>query len=248
MTDVQVNGCGYAFARDLWATERLWLSRSVRAILVGLAGQLSGLGPQAGARYEDGELEFTEAREFQLALLRVHSVLASEIDAGMSEAAAAALDNTAGLGDVASVTGLDRAHAYERWGALTTIGERIALIISQPWPDAGPSALRTPEALYERDRRWWRVNSAARRNAHYAIVVVDRLVQRIYAIDPDGWQPDSTGTRWEFRTLESAPLSQIHVDRAYEKGHLPVRLGDLYPARLDRGCVPCYFSDAHGGR
>lgn len=247
MTDGHVNGCGYAFARDLWATERLWLSRSVRTIMVGLAGQLSGLGPQAWTRYEDGELEFAEVREFQLALLRVHSVLACEIEAGMSEAAAAALDNTAELGDVASATGLDRAHAYERWGALTAVGERIALIISQPWPDAGPSVLRTPEALYERDRRWWRVSSAARRHAEHAIVVVDRQVQRIYAIDPDGWQSDATGARWEFRALGSAPLSQIHVDRAYEKSRLPVRLGDPYPARLDRGCVPCYFSDVHDG-
>ncbi|MFQ6331939.1 hypothetical protein ACLMAL_38295 [Nocardia sp. CWNU-33] len=247
MTDGHVNGCGYSFARDMWATERLWLSRSVRTILVGLAGQLSGLGPQAWTRYEDGELEFAEAREFQLALLRVHSVLANEIDAGMLEAAAAALDHTAGLGDIASVTGLDRAHAYQRWGALTAVGERIALIISQPWPDGGPSALRSPEALYERDRRWWRVSSAARRNAHYAIVVVDRLVARVYGLDSDGWQPDSTGTRWEFRALGSEPLSQMHVDRAYRRGHLPALLGDPYPARLDRACVPSYFSGGHDG-
>ncbi len=242
-----MNGRGYAYARDLWATERLWLSRSVRTLVVGLAGRLSGLGPEAWTRYERGELEFGQAREFHLALLRVHSVLAKEIDAAMSESAAAALENTAGLGDLASVTGLDRAAASRRWGSLAEVGNRIALVISQPWPDGGivgPAGA----AGYEHDRRWWPVGSASRRSAEHAIVVVDRTVRRVYAIDPEGWRADDSGTRWEFTAIGAAPLPSTRVDDAYERGRIPVRVGDHYPARLDRGCVPCYFSEVHDDR
>ncbi|MGN2640214.1 hypothetical protein ACWEKT_22155 [Nocardia takedensis] len=240
MTDGLLDSRGYAFARDLRATERLWLSRSVRTILVELAGTLSGLGPRAWARYQAGELEFTQAREFHLALLRVHSVLAEEIEAGMAEAAAAAVDNTADLGDLAAVSGMDRAHTHELWGHRGA-GERLALVISQPWPDAAASPLLGPRAGYEYDRRWWPVGTAVRRNAAHVIVVVDQRVRRIYAVDPEGWRSDETGTRWEFTAFGSAPLAPAAVEGAFERGQLPVRVGDHCAARLDRGCAPCYF-------
>jgi hypothetical protein len=239
-----LTSCSDGFARELRAAEKVSLARAVRAITVGLAGRLTGLGPQAWTRYEEGILDVAEVRELQLALLRINSVLATEIDAWMSEAVASALDHTAGLGDVASVTNLERASVHRRWGRFGSAGTRIALVISQPWPDCPLAAASNRQGLYEQDRRWWRVSSAVRRSAHHAIVVVDRVVTRIYELEPEGWRCDSGGIRWEFRAVGAAPLPPARVDAAVEGGALPVRLGDPYAARLDRGCVACYFPDA----
>ncbi|MEU6581261.1 hypothetical protein [Nocardia sp. NPDC046763] len=241
-----MDGSGHTagFARELRPAERLQLSREIHGIVTRMAGVISGLGPDAWRRYENAALDAVEVRELQLGFLHICSVLECEIDPWMAGGAAAALDHTADLGDIAAVTHLGRETVHRRWGHLESIGARIALVISRPWPDVEALVDTSGgQVSYEMDRRWWHIGTAVRRGARHAIVVVDRVVQRVYELDPEGWAPDGTGHLWEFSAVGAAPLGTQRVQDAFDHGLLPVRLGDRYPARLDVGCMPCYLAD-----
>ncbi|AYF77747.1 hypothetical protein D7D52_32460 [Nocardia yunnanensis] len=152
----------------------------------------------------------------------------------MAVAAETALDHAADLGDIASVTGLGRAEAYDRWRRTET-NAAVALVISQPWPDAVP---QSSKSRYDNDRGWWRLGPSVRHDAQYAVVVVDRRVRRVYAIDPTGWQCDSSGNAWRFEAIGATTLTQPQIDAAMVRGVLPARPGERFPAPLNRGCTP----------
>ncbi|WP_433723023.1 hypothetical protein ACQP0C_23220 [Nocardia sp. CA-129566] len=231
------------FARDLQPFERLQLSRAVFGSVIAVAERLSGSSASGWGSYLLGGLGAVEARELHLSLLRVCGVLVDEIEAWMASAAAGAVDHTAELGDIASVTGIERADVHRKWNRCGNDDQASALVISQPWPNLDPQGAPT-DSHYEQDRGWWRIGPAARRSARYAVIVVDHVIRRVYELDPDGWDSDTTGIRWRFRATGAAALSEAQVDAAVEHGVLPARLGDSLPAQLDSGCVPWHFLSA----
>lgn len=230
-------GCD-RFARELQPSERLQLSRASFEVAVGMAERLSG-GPGTADRSDSGLLDPVAVREFQLSLLHVCSVLSGEIQGWIAAAVECALDHSADLGDIASVTGVSRAEAYERWRRDETTRASL-IVLSQPWTDA----LCPDNDRYENDRGWWRVGSNVRHDARYAIVVVDRRVSRVYMIDPAGWEPDGSGGRWRFQAFGETPLTDQQVASAFTRGHLPARIGDYFPAPADRGCAPWRFANS----
>ncbi|MEU2253980.1 hypothetical protein ABZ540_12480 [Nocardia xishanensis] len=231
------------FARDLQPLERLQLSRAVFGSVVAVAERLSGSSTSGWGSYLLGDLGAVEARELHLSLLRVCGMLVDEVEAWMASAAACAVDHTADLGHLVSVTGVEHADVHRNWNDRRDRDQACALVISQPWPNPDPQGAPT-DSHYEQDRGWWRIGLAARRSARYAVVVVDHVIRRVYELDPDGWDSDTTGIRWRFRATGAAALSEARVDAAVEQGLLPARLGDSLPAQLDTGCVPWHFLSA----
>ncbi len=67
------------------------------------------------------------------------------------------------------------------------------------------------------------------------IIGVDGTVRRIYRID--GWAP--SGAKWQFDGTLLSPEEE--VEKLYEAGDLPLRIGDPCPTRAGGAYRPLWF-------
>ncbi|MEU8665377.1 hypothetical protein [Streptomyces anulatus] len=144
------------------------------------------------------------------------------------------------LGDACGVTWQA---ARKRWGPLKPGDGHIAVVISRrnrvyqdPDDPRGSYGEVGGTGQYDSDRGAWPIGAEVREKAEYAIVAVDGTVERVYRIDPGGWEPD--GAKWHFAgTL----LTQHEIAAAYAAGSLPLRPGDSCPTRQGRAYRPHRF-------
>lgn len=93
---------------------------------------------------------------------------------------------------------------------------------------------------YDSDRGVWAVGQRVREKARYAIVAVDGIVRRVYAIDPDGWHQDPSG-KWEFRAVDDRECTAAEIRAAHAAGDLPFRPGDDCPTGGGGAYRPHWF-------
>lgn len=96
-----------------------------------------------------------------------------------------------------------------------------------------------PDQYYS-DRGAWPIGRAIRELARYAIVAVDGTVQRIYRIDPAGWEPALAG-KWQFTAVGDRECTPEEIEAAHLAGDLPLRPGDSCPTRQGGAYRPHWF-------
>ncbi|MTE16064.1 hypothetical protein [Nocardia aurantiaca] len=228
------------YCRAPTALERVDLSKAVQDLAIGLATKLVGMPSGDWESWRAESLDWRQARELQLALLQVQTLIVKEIEAWMPEAVSDALDLTATFGDIAAVIGLDRQLVHQRWGNIKGADSQVALVISRRSSDE-PA---TVGAVYDEDRRCRKVSLAVRRRARHAIVAVDGIVCRVYELEPDSWIEEIDSRTWMFNAIGRRSLVAAEVNAAYYAGLLPLRLGDVCPARSHGACATYYFPSA----
>ncbi|MGV9408344.1 recombinase family protein [Nocardia sp. NPDC003693] len=136
-------------------------------------------------------------------------------------------EDTHTVDQIAAMFGVGRSTLYRRLAAPYTDCALVVYRNSKAKVDSDGNRrygeTRASEAVQlEADRKWWPVAEARRRHLQAIVYVVDGVVTRIRAIDPDGsWHVDDRGY---CDVPVTAPLTELEVARQLPT--LPVNLGD----------------------
>lgn len=184
-----------------------------------------------------------EMRAAYLAQLAVLTELAKGCEGLAPLMAAGAMARGADHQDLGDACGVTWQAARKRWGPLNRGDGRVAVVISRrnrvhhdPDDPRGSYGEVGGAGQYDSDRGGWPIGAEVREKATYAIVAVDGTVERVYRIDPAGWE--QAGAKWCFT---GALVAQEEIAAAYEAGSLPLRPGDSCPTRQGRAYRPHWF-------
>ncbi|MEU3706976.1 hypothetical protein AB0E82_32320 [Streptomyces anulatus] len=233
--------------RPLEEPERDALQAGLDDLAWTFAKRAAGLAPDdQPAAVDDAGLSDDGIRAARLAraavFKQIEGLTASRIRLDVGQA----LEHSATLDDVAAALGVSRQAVAKRFGDLRR-GERVVVVISRrdrvrEYP--ADSRVRVGEVggpqQYDSDRGVWPAGRRVRAEARHAVVAVDGVVRRIYALDPDGWREAEPG-KWEFTAVGGRELDAADIAAAYGAGELPLRPGDSCPTRAGGAYRPCWF-------
>ena len=175
-----------------------------------------------------------------LARLAATRHLARKCDELAASDALTAMENGAGMEEVAAAWGVSRQAAAKRWGHLLQ-GERVAVVISRrsrvhddPADPRGRYGEVGGSGQYDSDRGDWFVGAAVRARARYAIIGVDGAMRRGYRIG--SWAP--SGAKWQFH---GTALSPEEIEKLHEAGDIPLQIGDPCPTRAGGAYRPLWY-------
>lgn len=226
---------------DLSALVRRWGLRQLAA------HPPAGFPDPAGfaARLDVGDVTRDEQRAFWLVKLSVLKALGRTGEGLQRGAASAAAECGASTADIGEALGISRQAVEKRWGTVQSGIQEIVVISRRARSYPGPEGdsrefygeVGGPDQ-YESDRGWWPVGKRVRDTAKYAVIGVEFEVKRVYRITPGAWTGPNVNRKWQFSGIELLP---DEVDSAYDRGELPVRLGDPCQTRWRRSYWPARF-------
>lgn len=201
-----------------------------------------------GAGIDPGEAVGDDATQaVRLARLRVLRHASRHLGLLTDQTVGLLLEHGATVADLADASGVTAPAIRQRHRDYLRAGPRVAVVVSRrdrirvdpDDPRGAYGEMTDPDARYAADRGWWHVGHAVRAAAAHAVVAVDGTVERVYALDPDGWteHPDIPG-KWRFTGRLMTPDA---VARAVADGHLPLGIGDPCPTRRGGAYRPVWY-------
>lgn len=141
--------------------------------------------------------------------------------------------------DLSGSLGITRQAIQKRWPAT---GDRVAVVISRrdrvrQGVDGRLYGEVGGAAQYDADRQWWLCGAEVRAKAQYAIIAVDGVVDRTYAIDPESWA--KSDGKWSFSAQNDRVMTPAEIDAAGDA--LPLRPGDRCETRAGGSYRPHWF-------
>ena len=223
---------------SLTAAERAALRTELHALARKFTGPVTG-----DCACTDGPCD-DEIKNAHLAQLRILADIRRETEISINSEVLEARRHGASTREIAPALGITRQAADKRWGHAQDM-KRVAVVISRRDRVRDDGQGRTygevgGASQYDSDRREWRVGEDVRTLARYAIIAVDGIVQRVYPIDPEGWDEISPGY-WEFRAIGDSVCTDTEIDDAYAAGDLPLRPSDDCPTRAGGAYRPHWF-------
>ncbi|MDN5919943.1 MAG: hypothetical protein L0I76_33405 [Pseudonocardia sp.] len=143
---------------------------------------------------------------------------------------------------IASALGVTEQAVRKRWAAPLRGDKQVAVVISRRSKVRDELGRTYGEVggtqQYDSDRAWWYIGDEVMQEARYAIIAVDGVVERVYRLDPGGWERDPDSGKRAFSGRLCAPGE---AQAALAAGDLPMGLGDACPTRRGGAYRPCWF-------
>jgi DNA invertase Pin-like site-specific DNA recombinase len=131
---------------------------------------------------------------------------------------------------IANTLGVGRSTLYRQLGAYE--GDCALIVYRNSKKKLNPDTNRrygetgqSEKVQHDADRRWWPIASTRRSKLRAVVYVVDGIVARVRAVNPDiGWNPDDDRGYADIGKALSAPLTDIEIARRLPT--LDIQLGD----------------------